>query len=270
VTLKAVLFDLDNTLVPEMANYELAFASACRDAARRYSFDLETFRAAVFRSADELWRRSETFEFCSTLGIGSPTSLLSDFPGDRPEFARLRDWAPRYRERCWTGALRAVVNAGYVVGLAAELDEAFRTHLRSHCPPYEDVLRTLQRVSGSYALAVLTNGPGDVQRAKLHASGLDSFFPVTVASGDIGFGKPDPRIFTTALERLGVRVEEAIAIGDSLERDVGGAHDAGLRCIWLNPDRHARSETVNPDHTIQSLDELGAVVQGLTARRGGS
>src|SRR6266480_1873324 len=94
--LKALLFDLDNTLVPEMANYELAFSAACGEVARRHSFDLTEFRAAVFRSAEDLWRASETFDFCAMLGIGSPTSLLSEFPGERTEFALLRKWAPRY------------------------------------------------------------------------------------------------------------------------------------------------------------------------------
>jgi beta-phosphoglucomutase-like phosphatase (HAD superfamily) len=60
VTIKALLFDLDNTLIPEMANYELAFSAACGKVARRHSFDLTEFRAAVFRSADDLWRGSET------------------------------------------------------------------------------------------------------------------------------------------------------------------------------------------------------------------
>jgi len=260
VTLKALLFDLDNTLVPEMANYELAFDAACRDAARRHSFDLLKFRVAVFGSANDLWQRSETFAYCSRLGIGSPTSLLSDFPGERPEFATLRQWAPGYRERCWTGALRPLVHDGLVRGLAAELDAAFRARLRSHCPPYDDVFAMLQQVARSYSLAVLTNGPGDVQRAKLRASGLERFFPVTVASGDIGFGKPDPRIFATALERLGLGANEAIAIGDSLERDVVGARAAGVSCVWLNRDRAAGSARPAPDHEIASLGELPALL----------
>jgi phosphoserine phosphatase len=269
VTLKALLLDLDNTLVPEMANYELAFATACREAARRYSFDLVRFREAVFGFANELWTRSETYEFCATLGIGSPTSLLSDFPGERSEFVKLRDWAPRYRERCWTNALRPLVK-DVADSLALELDTAFRAQLRSHCPPYDDAIPMLEQVRRSYALAVLTNGPEDVQRAKLRASGLERFFPVTVASGEVGFGKPDPRIFTTALERLGVRASEAIAVGDSLERDVVGAHRAGLGCVWLNREHSAHAAPTKPDYEIASLGELPGLVLELTSARSAS
>ncbi|TME70710.1 MAG: HAD family hydrolase [Chloroflexi bacterium] len=199
MTLKALLFDLDNTLVPEMANYELAFDDACRATAVANGIDLASLRQAVFGHANELWEQSATFGYCSSLGIGSPTSLLSEFPGDRPEFATLREWAP---------------------------------------------------------LAVLTNGPIDVQVAKLSASGLQRFFPVVVASGEIGYGKPDPRLFGAALDRLRVDRADAVAIGDSLERDVVGAHAAGLRCVWLNRQRTSMPATGTADFEISSLDEL--------------
>ena len=263
--LKALLFDLDNTLVPEMANYELAFSAACGEVARRHSFDLTEFRAAVFRSAEDLWRESETFDFCAMLGIGSPTSLLSEFPGERTEFALLRKWAPRYRERCWTDTLRLFVEDRLVRDLGAELDTAFRAHQRTHCPPYGDAIPMLQEVVRSFTLAVLTNGPDDVQRTKLRAAGLEPFFDVTIASGEVGFGKPDPRIFTTALKRLGVHVDDAIAIGDSLERDVLGAHNAGLRCIWLNREGRADPGRVIPDREIASLTEVPAAIAALEA-----
>jgi putative hydrolase of the HAD superfamily len=263
VTIKALLFDLDNTLVPEMANYELAFSAACGAAARRHSFDLTEFRAAVFRSADDRWRGSETFDFCAMLGIGSPTSLLSDFPGERNEFAMLRTWAPRYRESCWTDALRLFVEDRLVRDLGAELDTAFRAQLLANCRPYDDAVPMLQQVARSYTLAVLTNGPDDVQRTKLRASGLEPFIGLTVASAEVGFGKPDPRIFTTALERLGVRGGEAIAIGDSLERDVLGARNAGLRCIWVNRERRTAPSHVIPDREIASLSEVPEIVATL-------
>jgi putative hydrolase of the HAD superfamily len=265
VTIKALLFDLDNTLVPEMASYELAFSAACGEVARRHSFDLTEFRAAVFRSADDLWRGSETFDFCAMLGIGSPTSLLSDFPGERTEFAVLRNWAPRYRERCWTDALRLFVEDRLVRNLGAELDTAFRAQLPPHCRPYDDSVSMLQQVARSYTLAVLTNGPDDLQRTKLRASGLESFFGMTITSGEVGFGKPDRRIFTTALERLGVRAGEAIAIGDSLERDVLGAHNAGLRCIWLNREGRTEPCPVVPDAETASLSQVPEIVAALAA-----
>jgi len=256
MTLKALLFDLDNTLVPEMANYELAFDNACRATAVANGIDLASLRQAVFGHANELWEQSATFGYCSSLGIGSPTSLLSEFPGDRPEFATLREWAPSYRLACWREGL---VAQGIDVDrneFAADLDAAFRARIRSHCPPYPDTVPALERLSDVYRLAVLTNGPIDVQVAKLSASGLQRFFPVVVASGEIGYGKPDPRLFGAALDRLRVDRADAVAIGDSLERDVVGAHAAGLRCVWLNRQRTSMPATGTADFEISSLDEL--------------
>jgi HAD superfamily hydrolase (TIGR01549 family) len=200
------------------------------------------------------------------LGIGSPTSLLSDFPGERTEFVMLRNWAPRYRERCWTDALRLFVEDRFVRDLGAELDTAFRAQLATHCPPYDDAIPMLQELARSFTLALLTNGPDDVQRTKLRTSGLDRFFGVTVVSGEVGFAKPDARIFKSALDLLGIRVDEAIAIGDSLERDVLGAHNAGLRCIWLNREGGAHPGDVVPDREIASLSEIPEVVAALSAR----
>ena len=80
--------------------------------------------------------------------------------------------------------------------------------------------------------------------------------------------KPDPRFFLTALERLDIRVDEAIAIGDSLERDVVGARNAGLRCIWLNREQRALPSTVVPDHDVASLSEIPSLVLRLTPDSG--
>jgi putative hydrolase of the HAD superfamily len=253
-----------------MTNYERAFDAACGEAAGRHSFDLLAFRAAVFGSANELWQGSETFAYCAALGIGSPTSLLSDFTGERPEFATLRAWAPKYRDRCWTEALRPLVKDGLAAELAKELDRSFRARLRSSCPPYDDAIPLLHQLVGSFALAVVTNGPEDVQHAKLRASGLGRFFTITVASGEVGFGKPDARIFTTALERLDVRVGEAITIGDSLERDVEGARNAGLRCIWLNREHSEHPAAPKPDYEVASLSEVAPLVLELTSDRSAS
>jgi putative hydrolase of the HAD superfamily len=155
VPVRALLFDLDNTLVPEFPNYERAFDAACIAAAQRYSFDLSEFREHVFARSLALWDASETSAFCADLGIGSPTSLLSDFPGERPEFRRLRDWAPAYRRRCWIETLGPLVPRSDVDELAAHLDQAFRAELRANCPPYDDVPKIVEALASRYTVAVL-------------------------------------------------------------------------------------------------------------------
>ena len=54
-----------------------------------------------------------------------------------------------------------------------------------------------------------------------------------VSSAAVGAAKPDPAIFTAALERAGARPEDAVHVGDSLEKDVAGARAAGIRPVLL-------------------------------------
>ena len=121
---KAVFFDLDDTLVPEFANYGSAFAAACETLIRSDGVDVERLRAAVFDAALDAWRASPVIAYCRRARLGFAQGLLSDFPGDAPELDYLRGWAPAYRRAAWTRGLAAV-------GLepepfADELAEAFR------------------------------------------------------------------------------------------------------------------------------------------------
>ena len=81
--------------------------------------------------------------------------------------------------------------------------------------------------------AILTNGPSDVQRAAIRASGLEDFFQTILVSGDadIGFAKPHLRMFELACERLEVTPTETLMIGDRLDLDVQAAIAAGLQAI---------------------------------------
>jgi putative hydrolase of the HAD superfamily len=55
-----------------------------------------------------------------------------------------------------------------------------------------------------------------------------------IISGELGFGKPNPKLFQMALERLAVTPDQCVMIGDSLSRDIGGARAVGIRTIWVN------------------------------------
>jgi putative hydrolase of the HAD superfamily len=256
---RALVFDLDNTLVPELPNYNAAFAAACAGLAREHRIELDVLRDAVFESARVRWLGSGVAEWCLRLGIGSPTSLLSDFPGAAPELALLRTWAPEYRRAAWRDGL-LTAGGGDADRLAVALSDAFRQKFRERCPPYVDAPSAVEALASRYAMAIATNGPSDVQRIKLSVSGLRRHFAVVVASSDIGAGKPDPRIFRETVERLGVPIAEVIAIGDHLEKDVAGARAAGLRCVWVNRAGAEGDPGLRPDLEIRTLAELPAVL----------
>ncbi|MFJ3861766.1 HAD family hydrolase [Streptomyces sp. NPDC090085] len=101
------------------------------------------------------------------------------------------------------------------------------------CRP--EVLESLTRMRESaWTIGVITNGAGDIQRAKLAATGLDALVDGVAVSGDLEMRKPDLRLFQLAASRCGASLEDGgWMIGDNPTGDIGGGHQAGLHTIWL-------------------------------------
>src|SRR5438552_18188832 len=140
----AILFDLDNTLVPEMASYESAFASATESTVRRLELEPAALRDAVFGAAAKLWLASPVSAYCLWVGIGSPTSLVSDFPGTGDELAYLREWASAYRRESWASGVEQL-GVRDAVGEAAGVDRGFGEILADHVMAWRAVLAALGR-----------------------------------------------------------------------------------------------------------------------------
>jgi putative hydrolase of the HAD superfamily len=104
----------------------------------------------------------------------------------------------------------------------------------------------------------LTNGAGPAQRKKVARFGLAEFFDTILVEGEIGFGKPDPRVYQLALSRLNLAARNAWMAGDNLEWDVAAPQQLGLFTIWI--DRQGRglppSSSVRPDRVVRALSEL--------------
>jgi putative hydrolase of the HAD superfamily len=90
----------------------------------------------------------------------------------------------------------------------------------------------LSRLRQRFALGVVSNFYGNVHRV-LDEAELTPLLATIVDSSVVGVRKPDPVIFTLAVERLGVEPAEVLYVGDSFEKDIVGAHAAGLRTAWL-------------------------------------
>jgi putative hydrolase of the HAD superfamily len=124
---------------------------------------------------------------------------------------------------------------------------------------FPDALDTIQWLRDSGCrLALITNGGAVTQRAKLERFGLLSFFTSILIEGELGFGKPDPRVYTNALTELGVSADEAWMVGDHLDWDVAQPKRMGLGGVWV--DRRGVGVTdddgVRPDLIVRALSEL--------------
>lgn len=125
---------------------------------------------------------------------------------------------------------------------------------------FPDALETLAHVRAVGAgrlVGLVTNGPADVQRAKIEELGLMRHVDFVLISGEFGIAKPEPAIFHEALRLAGVRAEHAIFIGDSPEFDIAGARASGIRSVWINRTGQAWPESwAAPDHELPDLTSL--------------
>ncbi len=228
----AVLFDLDDTLVADEAATADAFLATCALARVRHGIDPKVLATAVRRQARRLWQSAPTLAYCRAVGISSAEGLRARFLGDDSHLAALRAWAPTYRREAWTAALaeHGVRDAA----LAEELAAALAAERGARHWVYPDVVPTLTALRPTYRLALVTNGSPDLQRAKLAGAGLAPYFDAVIVSGEIGVGKPDARPFALALASLGFDHRRAVMVGDSLDRDMAGARNAGIAGVWLD------------------------------------
>lgn len=105
--------------------------------------------------------------------------------------------------------------------------------------------------------ALVSNVGGKTLSKALSKLGLEGFFDVFVSRNDVVNPKPNPEGMHMALERMGVKKENSVFLGDSLD-DVHAARNAGLRVIIIAEGENVRSEIIaaKPDHIIQGYEEL--------------
>jgi HAD superfamily hydrolase (TIGR01509 family) len=134
-------------------------------------------------------------------------------------------------------------------------------------PEAAAVLNRLQQAGLQLALVSNTIYPARALEADLVHMGLRDAFTALVFSSEVGRRKPDPRIYRTALQCLGVRAPEAVFVGDRLIEDIGGPQGLGMRAVLT---RQFRREEPNggivPDAIIDSLGELPEILKRLDRR----
>lgn len=269
---RALLFDLDDTLVVEEPAATASFAATAQAATAKYRVDAQTLALAARERARELWYATPAHPYCMRVGISSWEGLWCRFEGDEPELQWLRKWAPRYRREVWNLALADQGVQDPM--LAEELGEKYdiECHARHH--RFADVLDCLDDLNDSYALGLITNGASCLQREKLATANLYEYFNVVVVSAEFGVAKPDPAIFQHALSllgstpehaltQLGCRAEDAVMIGDSLTRDVDGAIAAGLQGVWLNRTGQPRPTDRPNLIEVTTLSDLPEALQSM-------
>lgn len=96
---------------------------------------------------------------------------------------------------------------------------------------FEGTFELLDYLKEKYTLHIITNGFEEIQSKKMINSKIYHYFDQIITSESVGVKKPNPRVFNFALETAKANKENSVMIGDSLEADIKGALDVGLRAI---------------------------------------
>lgn len=139
-------------------------------------------------------------------------------------------------------------------------DEAMkRLPLGSRLMPHAKEILTYLRPK--YKMYILSNGFTELQSRKMQSAGIAHYFDGMILSEDIGVNKPNPAIFTHALQVAGSTAEESLMIGDNYEVDIEGAQRVGIDQVFYNiSKKDLNPEYPQPTFTITSLLELKEIL----------
>ena len=119
---------------------------------------------------------------------------------------------------------------------------------------FDDVMPVLTDLKGrGLILGLISNVDRDITPL-LNQMGLTSLLQVVVTSQDMGFNKPNPKMFQEALRRAGVQASEAIYVGDQYQIDVVGANNVGMKGVLL--DRGNYFEEITDCPRLRNLTQL--------------
>ncbi|GAC1411414.1 MAG: HAD family hydrolase [Burkholderiaceae bacterium] len=227
--IKAVLFDLDDTLWP------------IEPVIRRAEHILHLWLQEHVPAVSQRWSIERLRERRSTLMQENPNFQIDL-------------WALRH-----AGLTEAFIacNANHAM---VEDAMAVFARARNAVTLFDDVLPSLARLSRRFRLGSISNGFAD-----LHAIGLAPLFTTSIAAHSYGRAKPDPAIFHAACMSLGIAPAEAVYVGDDLTLDVEASQAAGLRGVWMNRFDRVLPETVMPDATCRDFLELEGWLEAAQA-----
>ena len=111
----------------------------------------------------------------------------------------------------------------------------YDTKFGDHNVIFDNSPKLLQALKDKgYIVGVITNGPSILQNHKMDTSGLRPYCDIVVVSGDVGVHKPDPALFAYTADKLNLKCEECVYVGDHPVNDIQGALAAGMKAIRMN------------------------------------
>jgi putative hydrolase of the HAD superfamily len=253
MAIKAILFDLDETLILDHALSLSAFDKVATYVASRHGIEAQPVSESAQLWATRLWQEGPFWEYCNAIGHSAFEGLWCDYSRLFNEYQRrLGEWAKGYRLEIWQ---RALEEHGVSVSPHLEKLPDLWVKFRRHFPMYPEAEEVLTQLS-AYRLGMVTNGIFSLQMLKTEYTGLDRYFDEIAISGEVGIGKPEPGIFEHILTQLGFTPAQCVMVGDNPERDIAGAINAGIRSVWVDRGIKPRNPRYRADLEVGDLREI--------------
>ncbi|MFX0080178.1 MAG: TIGR02253 family HAD-type hydrolase [Candidatus Hodarchaeota archaeon] len=137
---------------------------------------------------------------------------------------------------------------------------------------YDDVKECLERLRKlSIKTAIITDGIPIKQYEKILRLKIDDLIDLVVISDEIGIKKPNPELFNYWLKKFGVKGQEAIYIGDRIDKDIVPANLSNIFSVYLHRGGkydlfHVDSNIKGPqkpDYEISNLNELFDIIDEI-------
>ncbi|XP_028676097.1 N-acylneuraminate-9-phosphatase [Erpetoichthys calabaricus] len=240
-TVKAIMFDLDNTLIDTAGVGVLALEKVT---------ELLQSRLGAENNAADICRKF------------SVKLLKEEFDPSKTTIDDLRisHWEEAIQEVKGTGASRSLAEECYLMWKFTRLQ-----HL-AIAEPARNMLVELRKV---YKLLLLTNGDTQTQREKVNAVGAEAWFDAVVIGGDYKEQKPAASIFLTCCEILDVKPSCCVMVGDSFDTDIQGGINAGFKAtIWLcTSDKKFKEELISPPYLINSVLDVPKILNIINKKQ---
>ncbi len=237
--IKAILFDMFDTLV--MIEKEHAFYSPAVKSMHTYLSEngLQTsfadFRDAYIEARDALYEDAD----------------------EKME-------EPHFNVRVKNTLLKLGYHAEAQSDLVQGATDAFCREFRNYTRIDKNAKETLKKLHRKYRLGLVSNFaiPECVQKL-LEQENLNDFFEVVIVSATVNKRKPHPEIFWHALEKLKLEPSEVAFVGDTVDADIMGPKQVGMKTIYIERRPQKELENHKPDQTIKALKELPTAIKKL-------
>lgn len=233
--IRAIFFDLDDTLVDDTISLEQCAEEAARELAHDRGASPVDLGDAYVDAAIDFWTQ---------LGPGSPKPAMGEI-----------------RPMMWRAALQrhGIEDEKLARKLAARFDELRVERVEL----FPEAVPVLNELRGKYRMAIISNGFAETHELKIARLELERIFDRIILAAELEMAKPDPAVFVHAMELLGVGPDESIMVGDRYDRDVIGAHEAGMRAVWIRCRGEEVPDGARPPEAI--IDSIGGLPEALTS-----